>query len=179
MVKIAEKYKSSDLENFLKDYHYQPELTKKLDKLKKYKRLTPSIINKIVLWKVNRYAQLPSTVLKALNKRKLMTLKNGQHEKGRAVLKLLLDKDTKGVDLPMASTFLRFRNPKVFQIIDSRAYRAVYGIKYPKMTKIDEKIKTYFKYLGKLNGLHRKKKVNFKTIDRLLYVLDKEKNGKL
>ena len=32
---------------------------------------------------------------------------------------------TKGVQLAMASTILRFRNPNIFQIIDQRVYRVI------------------------------------------------------
>jgi hypothetical protein len=31
----------------------------------------------------------------------------------------------------MASTFLRFQNADVFQIVDCRAYRAVFGERFP------------------------------------------------
>jgi hypothetical protein len=43
-----------DLSDFLRQYKYQPELTKKLDDLEGV-NLTPELLNEIVLWKVNRY----------------------------------------------------------------------------------------------------------------------------
>ena len=53
----------------------------------------------------------------------------GQHRKADSFLENVLE--CKGIDLAMASTILRFRNPNVFQIIDKRAYRAVYGKNTP------------------------------------------------
>jgi thermostable 8-oxoguanine DNA glycosylase len=79
--------------------------------------------------------------------------------------------DIHGVDLAMASTILRFRNPEVFQIIDRHAYRAIYGVKYPlySMSSNQRKIEAYFEYLDKLLELSQKKGLEFRTLDRLLY----------
>lgn len=87
----------------------------------------------------------------------------------------------RGVDLPMASTLLRFKNPHVFQIIDRHAYRALYGKKYPiySTTSLDKKVEIYFKYLDDLIVLSRDKALNFRILDRVLYVFDKKYNGKL
>ena len=81
----------------------------------------------------------------------------------------------------MASTFLRFRNRKAFQIIDRHAYRAVWGKDYPlySSSSDDAKIDLYFGYLDGLFGLAESKKVDFENLDRVLYVFDKEVNGKL
>ena len=81
----------------------------------------------------------------------------------------------------MASTLLRFRNPETFQIIDRHAYRAVYGDDYPLSSgSSDEaKIVLYFRYLGDLAKLARTRNLEFRTLDRLLYVFDKHTNGKL
>jgi thermostable 8-oxoguanine DNA glycosylase len=86
-----------------------------------------------------------------------------------------------GVDLAMASTFLRFRNKRAFQIIDRHAYRAVYGKNYPlhSSSSDDAKIDLYFRYLDELFVFADSKKVSFKILDRVLYVFDKRVNGKL
>jgi len=86
-----------------------------------------------------------------------------------------------GVDLPMASTILRFINPFVFQIIDRHAYRAVYEKKYPlyPYTPTERKISLYFDYIDQLIWHCEIKNLTFTTIDRLLYVFDKKNNGKL
>jgi hypothetical protein len=109
-----------DLSEFLWQYAYQPKLTAKLDDLA-FVNLTPELLNEIVLWKVNRYVALDGDHLHQIDT--LRKLKPGEHEQARPILEILLH--AHGVDLPMASTLLRFRNPAVFQIIDRHAYRAV------------------------------------------------------
>ena len=83
--------------------------------------------------------------------------------------------------MPMASALLRFRNPNVFQIIDRHAYRAVYGASYPLYPTSDpsRKILVYFDYLDQLVDLSKTKGVAFRDLDRALYMLDKEHNGRL
>jgi hypothetical protein len=165
-----------DLNSYLGEYDYQPDLTKKLDGIGS-ECLTQEYINEIVLWKVNRYVHGDQELIHNLNI--LKTLRNGEHREGIDALNLLLE--THGVDLPMASTLLRFRNPHVFQIIDQHAYRAVYGSKYPlySYSKKTLKITTYFDYLDKLIELCRVKAIEFISSDRLLYMFDKKHNGKL
>jgi thermostable 8-oxoguanine DNA glycosylase len=106
-------------------------------------------------------------------------LKSGEHIKSKEVLKVLLN--VNGVDLPMASTILRFINPKVFQIIDRHAYRAIYGEKYPfyQSTPAERKVSVYFDYIDNLIELCNLKGLTFTSIDRLLYIFDKKNNGKL
>jgi len=167
---------SGDLNAFLAMYNYQPELTKQLDNLE-VNAIDQSKINDIVLWKVNRYVRITNDVLALLPGLKL--LKTGEHRKGKGEINILMGLD--GVDLPMASTILRFINPCVFQIIDRHAYRAVYGKKYPlyPSTPKERKISEYFDYVDELIKLCELKKLTFTTIDRLLYVFDKRNNGKL
>ena len=85
------------------------------------------------------------------------------------------------MDLPMASTILRFVNPEVFQIIDRHAYRAVYEKKYPLYTSTptEKKLSVYFDYIDELIKLCEFRAIAFTTIDRLLYIFDKKNNGKL
>jgi thermostable 8-oxoguanine DNA glycosylase len=165
-----------DLSEFLRRYKFQPKLTKKLDDLDDV-NLTTELLNEIVLWKVDRYVSLDAEQLRRIDA--VRELKPGQHEHGRAVLEELLK--VHGVDLPMASTFLRFRNPSVFQIIDRHAYRAVLGEVYPLHTKspTERKVEVYFAYLDDLRSLCEQKSLDFDTVDRVLYVFDKETNGSL
>jgi thermostable 8-oxoguanine DNA glycosylase len=167
---------NGDLNTFLAFYKFQPELTKRLDNLENTSIDQP-LINEIVLWKLNRYVCLGDENIERLKKLKL--LKAGEHKKGNDILKALLG--VNGVDLPMASTILRFMNPKVFQIIDRHAYRAVYGKKYPlyQATPTERKISIYFDYISDLIELCKSKGLAFTTIDRLLYMFDKKKNEKL
>ena len=167
---------SGDLNTFLTSYNYQPELTKRLDNLENVS-INQSLINEIVLWKVNRYVRISEVDIEQFDK--LKVLKAGEHKRASEMLKVLLG--ISGVDLPMASTILRFINPKVFQIIDRHAYRAVYGKKYPlyQATPTERKISLYLEYISELIELCKSKGLAFTTIDRLLYIFDKKNNGKL
>jgi hypothetical protein len=166
----------------LERYRYQPALTPTLDKIGT-SRIDRCLANEIVLWKVNRYVDFDAEVLAALNRALDITPRN-RRQKGAPILRRLLEH--RGIDLPMASTLLRFRNQAVFQVIDRRAYRAVYGTAYPLKphSRIEDKIEVYFEYLDKLTAIAQrlaltKKPVDFTLLDRILYVFDKLKNGKL
>ena len=153
-------------------YKYQPELTPKLDELDV--DFDQNVINEIVLWKVNRYVSLDDETLELINQ----IDKNAtevDEELTKSVLKKLLN--TNGVRLAMASTILRFKNPKIYQIIDQRVYRFIYGeeLKYP-LKDIDEQIKIYLAYLQKLKEVCDEHKIDFVLADRILYSMDKEHN---
>lgn len=167
---------SGDLSAFLDDYTYRPGLTGRLDRIDAAD-FTQQLINEIVLWKVNRYVCLTTELLREIGQ--LRYLRRGQHRGAGSVLNKLLD--CRGVDLAMASTILRFRNPAVFQIVDRHAYRAVYGKAYPLSTKCgtDRKVTLYFDYLDALVALCAAKGLAFKTVDRALYIFDKRENGSL
>jgi thermostable 8-oxoguanine DNA glycosylase len=165
---------NGDLSEFLTEYEHQPRLTRKLDDLKDVSVITPDMLNEIVLWKLNRYVSLDSHQLCRISA--LANLKAGEHRRARSILEELLD--VHGVDLPMASTVLRFRNPAVFQIIDRHAYRALYGQDYKQhTTKPLKKVEVYFAYLDDLRRLCEAKGLRFETADRALYVFDKKSNG--
>ena len=165
-----------NLAEFLNQYNYQPGLTPKLDNLGG-KPLNQKLINEITLWKVNRYFSIPPEILQKIEG--IERLKKREHRKTEDILEKLLK--IKGIDLPMASTLLRFRNPEVFQIVDRHAYRAIYGQRYPLYgaSPIKRKTSIYFDYLDKLINLCKKRKLEFKTIDRLLYIFDKKINKNL
>lgn len=174
-VKRAEE--CEDLADCLKGYRHQPDLTAHLDGLGSSQPLAQDVINEIVLWKVNRYAKLSPSALEALNG--AADTEPRSHRTAKAALVTLLGES--GVDLAMASTFLRFRNKKAFQIIDRHAYRAMYGKKYPfhPRSSVNDKIALYHDYLDRLFALADLQKVEFETLDRALYVFDKRDNGKL
>ena len=78
------------------------------------------IINEIVLWKMNRRPQVTEELIDAIFSLKeiktpLQVLTDEKTE--RVVEKLL---QTKGMQLPMASTVLHFYYPEIFPIIDQR-----------------------------------------------------------
>lgn len=176
MIHKAQEVSKEELEGSLTNYNYQPELTVKLGAIAG--PFDQATIQEIVLWKVNRYPSLSSETIALLNQ--LTSLKQGEHSQGQTVLELLLAKESKGIDLPMASTILRFRNPEVFQIIDRRAYRVLMSDedKYPiyTTTSIAIKTKLYFEYLDEMLKFCSDKNIPFSQADKILYQLDKNIN---
>jgi hypothetical protein len=83
-----------NLGDFLREYNYQSDLTKRLDDLAEL-TLTPELINEIVLWKVNRFVWLEEGLLDRLDK--LKTLEAGAHRQAHSVVELLLA--VHGIDL--------------------------------------------------------------------------------
>lgn len=168
--------KNCDLKLIATDYNfdYQDKLTKKLDKFSS--NLNQETINEIVLWKVNRYVELrQDTLLKlnAINK----TDKAFDEVAVRVLLKELLT--TKGIKIAMASTILRYKNPNLFQIIDQRVYRILYGqkMKTTSSKNLEENISTYLKYLIDLREACKILQIPFDSSDRILYMADKRING--
>ena len=163
-------------DQFLARYDYQPKLTPHLDNLKET-AFSQELINEITLWKTNRYVAVNSALMRTIDE--LASLSNGEHRQAELVLRQLLE--ISGIDLGMASSILRFRNPRVFQILDRHAYRAIYGepLKSISHKKPGAKVNLYFDYLDRLVELCRRRALDFTTIDRLLYVFDKESNGLL
>jgi intergrase/recombinase len=167
---------SGDLNAFGGDnYTYRKDLTKRLDVFTG--PFSQDFINELVLWKVDRYVAM-TDLLPPLDE--LRQLKARQHRKARALLTKLLA--TPGVRLPMASTFLRFANPEVFQIIDRHAYRATYGTSFMAAvrSKSDkEQITLYFKYLDRLRKLAKERRFTFREADRILFIFDRNENPSL
>src|SRR5690242_18411464 len=87
------------------EFKYQKELTNELDLIGN--DFDQPIINEIVLWKVNRYAKINEDLLSELNRIKKTDVELNE-VLTRKILKGLLE--TKGIQLPMASTILRFKN---------------------------------------------------------------------
>ena len=157
-------------------YAYQPDLTKVLDAVDA--DFDQALINEIVLWKVNRYAEIDEETLGWINQID-RTGKEIDESLTRKILMKLLDKRSKGFRLPMASTILRFRNPKIYQIIDQRAYRMLYGHTYKHSTVPQTNTELYLKYLIDLRAACEGTPVIFENADRDLYALDKLSNGKI
>ena len=163
---------SIDIEN--SNYNYQIELTNKLDSLAT--DFNQEIINEIALWKVNRYAAIDNETLALINQIKKDDTKLNLELTGAILLKLL-SKEQKGVRIAMASTILRFKNPKVYQIFDQRVYRFIFGqdLKYSE-TNINEQICIYIDYLNKLKDVCKEHNIEFEAADRVFYSMDKVYN---
>ena len=158
------------------EFKYQEALTKKLDSLAD--NFDQATLNEIVLWKVNRYAELKPELINELNSIK-KTDTTIDEELTRTILRRLLG--TKGIQLPMASTILRFKNPKIYQIIDQRVFRIIYGEKlnlgYNQNNKrTEEQISIYLKYLTYLREVSKKLKIEFELSDRILFMADRRLN---
>jgi hypothetical protein len=167
----------------LKKYSYQNVLTKILDEKTQTSSLKvdQNYLNEIVLWKVNRYAAFSDAVIQLLNKIKEENSELMNEDTTRQVLSLLLK--TPGVQLPMASTILRFMNPKIYQIYDQRVGRFIDfenphgGIQSAKNeTLINKTISFYLNYLARLRIISKEINVEFELLDRVLYIADKDEN---
>ena len=158
------------------DFEYQKSLTPYLDNFDE--EFDQDHINKIVLWKVNRYAGVPDKVLEKLNE----INSNDKHIDKDLTKRVLISMlKVKGIGLPMASTILRFKNPNVYQIIDQRVYRVLYKdeIKlsaYLSEKRIEEYVLLYIKYLNDLRNACGKLSIPFEEADRILYNADKRLN---
>jgi hypothetical protein len=161
------------------DFTYQYELTKKLDGTNS--QFSQELLNEIVLWKVNRYVLFDQNLIKELNT--ISSWNEINESKTREILTSLLK--TKGVQLAMASTILRFRNPNIFQIIDQRAYRVINKNETLKLsqikdtskaTTIDKQINLYLRYIEQLRIISKDHRIPFNVLDRALYNIDKQIN---
>lgn len=163
---------SAEIEKAEKTYKYQDQLTKKLDA--HTGDFTEHTILEIVLWKVNRYPSVTAEIINEINELK----NNYSEDKGRKLLRRLLEKDVKGFDLPMASTLLRFAVADKFQIIDQRVYRFIMPEtdKFIMPYNIEAKVELYFDYLKKLRIACDKYNIPFSMSDRILYQMDKNLN---
>ncbi|MEB2776989.1 hypothetical protein SYJ56_16855 [Algoriphagus sp. D3-2-R+10] len=155
-------------------------MTLKLDKVATL--FDQNIINEIVLWKINRYAHIDNDTLNLIN-----DININSHELDinltQKILKSLLK--TKGIQLPMASTILRFKNKNIYQIIDQRVYRIIYKEKKLKLKthsndkNVNDQIELYFQYLKDLKDICDKHKIPFDKSDRILFMADKRINKDL
>ncbi len=164
---------NDDLQNV--NYKYQLELTSKLDVLDN--DFNQEIINEIVLWKVNRYSFLDDESFSVLNKINKENLVLDIDLTTEILTKLL---NTKGMQLAMASTVLRFKNSNIYQIIDQRVYRFIYGMEMPKyFSSVEKQIDFYIEYLQKLKKVCIEKGIDFNLSDRIIYELDKLHNKEI
>lgn len=163
--------------NGLKD-KYEPELTKELDNIGS-RAFSHDDIHKITLWKVARFPHIDNDLLKKLNA--LANINDLNNLKERQQTRDVLEKLLKcsGVRLPMASTYLRFRNPNVFQIIDRHVWHQIMDKEYQELNSVKERVKIYFRYLNALKRRCKKDGVDFLEADRVYYWKDKKEGHKI
>ena len=176
MNKSKEHKTISDIKIQLSEYNYeyQSELTKKLDSISG--NFNQSIINEIILWKVNRYAKIEDDTLIYLNQIKKSDRIIDISLTSKILEKLLL---TKGIRLPIASSILRYKNSSIYQIIDQRVYRLINDCELKLPSSIKNQIDLYLTYLAKLREICKNKNIPFKDADRILYEIDKKVNKKI
>lgn len=150
---------------------YQTELTAKLDK--GINEFNQYILNEIVLWKVNRYSKLDSSLFDRLNRLDEITNKD---ELKNLISELI---GQKGIGLPMASTILRFLNPERFQIIDQRAFRVIYGRRLITPKPKEDQANLYLEYLDKLKQICKENSIPYLKADRILYYIDRGENKEI
>ena len=118
--------------------------------------------------------KIEQTLLDRLNRmREVQNLEEAK--KYKQVINALLE--CHGIKMPMASTYLRFLKPDIFQIIDVRAYRALTGDDTLDLSK--DPVEKYFGYLDELKDKCEKFSIDFENADRILYAFDKERNGQI
>ena len=159
------------------EFTYQKELTEFLDN--DTRKFDQNKLNEIVLWKVNRYAAFDDALIGLINSID-PTATEIDIQKTKKILNLLLR--TKGVQLAMASTILRFRNKFIYQIIDQRVYRIIYPNEILKINSsqseksISKQIDLYLNYLKDLRLVCNKLEIPFEQSDRILFMADKRIN---
>ncbi len=165
---------SHPIGDFINKFRVYPKLTAALDS--RDWNFTPERINEIVLWKVARYVDLPVDLLLRLDA--LKNIEPNEHRKGAEALSQLLA--IKGARLPMASTFLRFANPKVFQIFDRHIYRALNGELPKQLSKSPSQcVPIYMKFIDELHVACESMSIPFSDADRILFIFDKKVNGSM
>ncbi len=171
----AEDWKGSRaLADYGRDFKVYPALTKRLDSSDLV--FTQETINEIILWKVGRYAEVAGDLQRQLQD--LKKLRQGEEAKAHGVLTQLLG--INGVRLPMASTFLRFANPRMFQIFGRHIYRAIHGRLPPLLSKKpSDCIPFYFTFLRDLRKLCDSVAIPFEVSDRILFIFGKCENPPL
>jgi hypothetical protein len=184
MSEFVDRYRAiwgDDPRSLLAKFDYQPELTARLDALQA-DTFGIEVLHEIVLWKLNRYPRVTARLLEDL--RSVAAIAPTRHRDAADLLGGLLW--SPGIALPMASTILRFLNPRAFQIIDDRAFRVlypgsrVYPAKPPGGSKryVTTCSGLYFEYLDRLHAV-TSEKLPFEDADRILYLLDIELGHKI
>jgi thermostable 8-oxoguanine DNA glycosylase len=177
MTKQKNKYTKFDVDRDKLDYvfSYNNKETEELHKkLNGATSITESDLRRISLWKSDRVLSVSNEAiskLEELSRKKYLTLKDPVVKETIDLLVL-----SQGIGFPIASAILKFINPKVFPIIDIRAYRALTGIKPHYSTYTYEK---YIKYAEDLHKLSKKLNRPLREIDEQLYCYDDDVNGKI
>ena len=178
--KSKNEYRKYDPENDVLDYEFsynEPETAKLKKIMKKNSAIDMNDIRRIVLWKYNRtvdFCDKEDAILEKLRKLKRKRLLKIHDPLIEEIIADLVK--SKGIGYPVASAILKMIRPKVFPIIDRRAYRALTGDDFKAASCDYNKYMEYTKCLVKLaERLDRP----LSEMDEQLYEFDKKKNRKL
>jgi thermostable 8-oxoguanine DNA glycosylase len=174
MTKIYATYDmSAEPLNF--KFEYNPEETAALHmKLNGATAITADDLRQVSLWKSDRTLNVSDETLAKLAELSAKTHVTIDDPIVKEVLEMLVD--SQGIGLPMASSILKFINPKVFPIIDVRAYRALTGTKAHQRTYT---VDNYIAYTKQLTAIAAKWNRPLRDIDEQLYCFDKKHNKKI
>jgi hypothetical protein len=153
-------------------FEYNPDETAALHKkLNGATAITADDLRQVSLWKSDRTLNVSDETLAKLAKLSAKTHVTIDDPIVKEVLEMLVD--SQGIGLPMASSILKFINPKVFPIIDVRAYRARTGTKARQSTYT---IDNYMAYTKRLTAIAAEWNRPLREIDEQLYCFDKKYN---
>jgi len=156
-------------------FEYNPEETAALHKkLNGASAITADDLRQVSLWKSDRTLNVSDQTLEKLAELSVKMHVTIDDPIVKEVLEMLVD--SQGIGLPMASSILKFINPKVFPIIDVRAYRALTGTKAHQRTYT---IDNYIAYTKQLTAIAAKWNRPLRDIDEQLYCFDKKHNKKI
>lgn len=172
--------KNYNLKEYLEGYNYnlneKEELIKLSHEIKNNseRHLSLEDLRRVVLWKLNRIIYIDESLLSDLNSLAKSKGKNIENQEIKRIIRELLN--STGVQLPMASTILKFLRSDIFPIIDIRAYRALFGEKKNLGENCKNKFEIYVGYIKRLKEISKETGINFDKIDEGLYQFDKKEN---
>lgn len=137
-------------------------------------RVNVDDLRRVSLWKSNRVLNVSSETLEKLRRVAKNQKISLEDKESREAIEALVASD--GIGFPMASAILKFINPKVYPIIDVRAYRAFTGSKPFNTTYTFKKYVEYAKGLQKIADSCGRP---LREIDEQLYCFDQKHNGKI
>ncbi len=137
-------------------------------------KLSINDLRRVALWKINRVLNIPDNVIQNLDKLAKSKKLSIDDSNTKKVISELLD--CQGVNVPMASTILKFLRPDIFPILDVRANRALTG---KTIQNYEYDLDVYLKYAKKIYDLKDKINLPLHEIDEQLYCFDKKHNGKI
>ncbi len=169
--RVYKKYTDNEELNFTFSYN-EKETSELHAKLNGCTSISEVDLRRVSLWKSDRVLSVNEDTLQKLNELSANKNVNLKDDLVKEVIENLVL--SQGIGFPMASAILKFINPKVFPIIDVRAYRALTGTKPYYGTYSYDK---YIEYAEKLTEISVSMNRPLREIDEQLYCFDQKNNG--